>query len=58
VITLVNLGAKKAKVSVKMGTDSGSYFDLITGKKVRLAKTASVTLAANGFAVYSTVAAN
>jgi glycosidase len=58
VITILNFGAKKTKATVTLGSDSGSFFDLMTGKKAKLAKKASVTLAANGFAVYSTVAAN
>jgi len=41
VVTLINVSNKKARTSLTTGTDAGTFFDLATGKKIKLAKTAS-----------------
>ena len=57
VIVVANLSNKPAKVVVNTSALIGSYFDLASGKKVKLAKSTTLAMPKYGFVVYSTVAA-
>ena len=53
VIVVANLSSKATQVAVNTSGLIGSYFDLATGKKIKVAKSTAVTLAKYGFVVYS-----
>lgn len=56
VIILVNMSQKAVAPKVSFGKLAGSYFDYNTGKKVTVAKSATVKIPAWGYTIYSTVA--
>jgi glycosidase len=56
VIVLSNLSQKAVSAKLSFGKYAGTYYDYATGKKMTVAKSASVKIPAWGYVVYSTIA--
>jgi hypothetical protein len=56
VIVLANLSQKAVAAKLDFGKYAGTYYDYTTGKKLTVAKSASVKIPAWGYVVYSTAA--
>ena len=54
VVVITNLSSKPAKVVVNTSALQGTYYDLISAKKIKLSKSLTLSLAKYGFVVLST----